>query len=43
MLQGISEARDEMEVYSWWWGENNRRDLATQASEMESILDRVNQ
>jgi Tfp pilus assembly protein PilF len=43
MLQEISEARDEMEVYSWWWGENNRRDLATQASEMVSILDTVNQ
>jgi hypothetical protein len=43
MLQGISEARDEMEVYSWWWGENNRWDLATQASEMVSILDTVNQ
>ena len=42
MLQGISEARDEMEVYSWWWGENYRRDLATQASEMASILDTVN-
>jgi tetratricopeptide (TPR) repeat protein len=43
MLQGIREARDEMEVYSWWWGENNRWDLATQASEMVSILDTVNQ
>jgi hypothetical protein len=43
MLQGISEARDEMEVYSWWWGENNRRDLATQAGKMVSNLDTVNQ
>jgi hypothetical protein len=42
MLQGINEARIEMEIYSWWWDENNRRDLATQASEMASILDTVN-
>ena len=43
MLIGVHEAESEMEIYSWWWGENNRRDLATQASEMVSILATVNQ
>jgi len=43
MLQGIDEAEKEMEIYSWWWREYNRQDLAAQAGEMLSILESINQ
>ena len=43
LLDGISEAKDEMEVYTWWWKENDRLDLSSQANEMVSILDTKNQ
>jgi hypothetical protein len=42
MLEGIDEAEIEMEIYSQWWSENNRPDLATRAREMVQILDTVN-
>ncbi len=35
----IPEARDEMDVYSWWWGIQGRPDLVQNASQMVSILD----
>jgi tetratricopeptide (TPR) repeat protein len=38
LLQEINEAEYEMGVYSWWWQELDRRDLAGQAREMETIL-----
>jgi tetratricopeptide (TPR) repeat protein len=38
LLQEIKEAEYEMGVYSWWWQELDRRDLAGQAREMEVIL-----
>jgi hypothetical protein len=38
LLQEINEAEYEMGVYSWWWQELDRRDLAGQAREMEAIL-----
>jgi hypothetical protein len=38
LLRDIREAEDEMGVYSWWWGEQDRGDLARQAKDMEQIL-----
>jgi O-antigen ligase len=38
MLREIYEAENEMGVYSWWWGEQDRGDLAQQAKDMEGIL-----
>ncbi|MGB5844108.1 MAG: O-antigen ligase family protein [Anaerolineales bacterium] len=38
LLEGIDEAKDEMEAYAWWWGENKRPDLADQAIKMAQIL-----
>jgi hypothetical protein len=38
-LAEIPEARDEMDVYSWWWGTQGRDDLAEQARSMVSRLD----
>jgi hypothetical protein len=34
MLQGIPEARSEMEIYAWWWGTQGRPDLADDAAAM---------
>lgn len=36
LLADIPETRDEMDVYTWWWGTQSRPDLATQA---ELLLD----
>lgn len=38
LLEEIDEAEYEMGVYTWWWRELNRRDLASQAKDMETIL-----
>lgn len=38
LLVAVPEARYEMEVYSWWWGTQNRPDLAERAAEMERRL-----
>ena len=37
-LTRIPEARDELGVYVWWWGVQNRKDLAKRASVMVSQL-----
>ena len=38
-LQDIPEAGDELWVYSWWWGTQNRNDLSGNATQMvEKIL-----
>jgi hypothetical protein len=41
VLEGIAEAKSEMEAYTWWWDENNRSDLSSQANALEKILDTV--
>ena len=38
MLDGVDEAQDEMEVYSWWWQENQQPALADQASNLARKL-----
>lgn len=38
LLQGIPEARSEMEAYSRWWSIQGRGDLAAQAAQMASRL-----
>lgn len=38
MLRGIPEARQEMEVYTWWWGTQARPDLADSAAAMHTWL-----
>ncbi len=38
MLEGITEAKSEMEVYTWWWKENDRLDLSNQANEIAELL-----
>ncbi|MFC1922880.1 O-antigen ligase family protein [Chloroflexota bacterium] len=38
LLSEIQEAEYEMGVYSWWWGQQDRGDLARQAGDMEGIL-----
>ncbi len=38
LLDGIPEARDEMEVYIWWWGTQGRSDLAAHAEEMANRI-----
>jgi len=37
-LEGIGEAPDEMEVYAWWWRENNEPGLADQAGDLARLL-----
>ena len=39
-LAGIPEARDEMRVYAWWWGQQGRADLADYAWQMQQQLGR---
>jgi tetratricopeptide (TPR) repeat protein len=43
LLSEIREAENEMGVYSWWWGVQDRGDLARQAKDMEGILHELNQ
>jgi tetratricopeptide (TPR) repeat protein len=39
LLKKIPEAKNEMNVYSWWWGEHGQADLADKASVMASQLE----
>ncbi|MCP4421657.1 MAG: hypothetical protein GY805_34020 [Chloroflexi bacterium] len=41
-LSEIPETRMEMSVYSIWWEQKNRQDLASKASEMAAILEDAN-
>lgn len=38
VLEDISEAKSELETYSWWWREHDREDLARRAEEMIGVL-----
>ncbi len=38
LLAGIPEAAAEMQVYTWWWGVQNRPDLAEHAAAMAARL-----
>jgi O-antigen ligase len=38
VLEGIEEARDEMDVYSWWWQENDQPILANFAGNLARLL-----
>lgn len=38
LLEGIEEARDEMDVYSWWWQENDQPLLANFAANLARLL-----
>lgn len=38
LLARIPEARDELEVYAWWWGTQGRKDLAERARHMVGLL-----
>jgi lipopolysaccharide biosynthesis regulator YciM len=38
LLQQIPEARQEMNVYTWWWNAQGRSDLAAHAEEMSKLL-----
>jgi hypothetical protein len=42
LLRGIREAEYEMGVYTWWWREQERQDLAWYAKEMSSMLQEHN-
>lgn len=39
VLEGINEAKSDMEVYTWWWKELDRSDLSNQADEFVKKLD----
>ena len=39
LLQTIPESRNEMDVYSWWWGTQGRIDLAENAQSMVLLMD----
>jgi hypothetical protein len=38
LLEQIPEAKSEMDVYSWWWKERGRVDLANQSAQMAVLL-----
>jgi len=38
LLEEIDEAKEEMEVYTWWWQEHDQPELAEQAGKMARIL-----
>jgi len=38
MLGGITEARDELDVYTWWWQENGQPTLAGYAGDLARLL-----
>ncbi len=38
-LQPITEARQEMNIYTWWWAAQGRSDLAERAAVMETRLE----
>ena len=39
LLSNIPEAKDELDVYVWWWGTQGRNDLSANAATMSSELD----
>ena len=39
LLVTVPEAKNEMDVYVWWWGTQDRPDLAESASHMRALLD----
>ena len=39
LLQAVPEARNEMDVYTWWWRTQGRNDLASNAAQMMQIMD----
>jgi tetratricopeptide (TPR) repeat protein len=43
MLGQIPEAKSEMDVYSWWWKERGRVDLANQSAQMAVLLANASQ
>lgn len=43
LLDQIPEAQDEMKVYVWWWGTQDRPDLSERASRMVALLDSASQ
>jgi Tfp pilus assembly protein PilF len=38
MLEGVDEAQDEMEEYTWWWQEQYQPGLADRASNLARML-----
>ncbi|HEX9091064.1 MAG TPA: tetratricopeptide repeat protein, partial [Anaerolineales bacterium] len=38
MLGTIPEAKEELSVYNWWWGTQDRTDLAQRAGEMVKLM-----
>ena len=38
LLVEIPEARNEMDVYTWWWETQGRQDLASNANAMSELL-----
>lgn len=38
MLEEVPEAAYELEVYSWWWGTQNREDLSNNALRVANLL-----
>jgi thioredoxin-like negative regulator of GroEL len=38
LLAAIPEARDELNVYTWWWGTQGRDDLAERAAQTVARL-----
>jgi hypothetical protein len=38
LLDQISEAQNEMDVFSWWWQDRGRVDLANQSAQMAVLL-----
>ena len=38
LLSLIPESNQEVEVYTWWWGEQNRPDLATNAEQYLELV-----
>ena len=41
MLAEISEAKDEMDVYTWWWRDQGRPELGKNAAEMARLLNKL--
>lgn len=41
LLINLPEAKREMQVYAWWWGDRGREDLASHAEKMAGILENI--
>ena len=41
LLESIPEARDELDVYIWWWDTQGRKDLAQKATVMLTTFDTI--